>query len=77
MPKKHTTPPPAHAGREDESAQSPSYRVGDEIVFKYEGNVRATVEGYELVGGKLRLRARASIIFLVPSSQVIAVESEG
>lgn len=77
MPKKHTTPPPADTGREDESASSPAYRVGDEIVFKYEGNVRATVEGYEMVGGKMRLRARASLIFLVPSSQVVAVEREG
>lgn len=77
MPEKHTTPPPADDGREDEPATSPSYRVGDEIVFKYEGNVRASVEGYELLGGKVRLRARASLVFLLPSSQVIAVESEG
>jgi hypothetical protein len=25
------------------------YRAGDTVVFKYEGNVRATVEGYELL----------------------------
>jgi hypothetical protein len=77
MPEQNTTPPPADAGREDESTPSPTYRVGDEIVFKYEGNVRATVEGYELVGGKVRLRARAQIVFLVPSSQVLAVDREG
>ena len=77
MPEKNTTPPPADAGREDESASSPAYRAGDEIIFKYEGNVRATVEGYELVGDKVRLRARANLIFLVPSSQVVAVEREG
>lgn len=76
MPKKHTTPPPADAGREDEPAPIPAYRVGDEIVFKYEGNVRATVEGYEMFGGKMRLRARATLIFLVPSSQVVAAERE-
>lgn len=38
---------------------SPICRVGDSVVFKYEGNVRATVEGYELVGGRVRLRCRA------------------
>ena len=27
---------------------SPTYRAGDTVVFKYEGNVRATVEGCEL-----------------------------
>jgi hypothetical protein len=73
MPEQNTTPPPEDSGHADE----PAYRVGDEIVFKYEGNVRATVEGYELLGEKVRLRARAHLVFLVPSSQVIAVESEG
>jgi hypothetical protein len=55
---------------------SPIYRAGDTVVFKYEGNVRATVEGYELLGGKVRLRCRAEISFLVPASQVIGVERE-
>lgn len=55
---------------------SPIYRVGDTVVFKYEGNVRASVEGYELVGGKVRLRCRAEISFLVPPSQVVGVERE-
>ncbi len=55
---------------------SPIYRVGDTVVFKYEGNVRATVEGYELLGGKLRLRCRAEVYFLVPASQVVDVERE-
>lgn len=56
---------------------SPIYRAGDTIVLKYEGNVRATVEGYELLDGKLRLRCRAEISFLVPASQVVGVEQEG
>ena len=53
------------------------YRLGETIIFKYEGNVRATVEGHEIVGGKLRLRCRAEVSFLVPASQVVGVESEG
>jgi hypothetical protein len=55
---------------------TPIYRAGDTIVFKYEGNVRATVEGYELLGGKLRLRCRAEVYFLVPASHVVGVERE-
>jgi hypothetical protein len=55
---------------------SPTYRAGDTVVFKYEGNVRATVEGCELLDGKVRLRCRAEISFLVPPSQIIAVERE-
>ena len=56
---------------------SPIYRVGDTVVFKYEGNVRATVEGYEVVGGRLWLRCRAELVFEVPASQVVGVEREG
>jgi hypothetical protein len=55
---------------------SPIYQVGETVVFKYEGNVRALVEGYELLGGKVRLRCRAEISFLVPPSQVVGVERE-
>lgn len=55
---------------------SPIYRVGDTIIFKYEGNLRARVEGYENVGGELRLDCRASLAFLVPLSQVVGVEPE-
>jgi hypothetical protein len=55
---------------------SPIYRVGDTVVFKYEGNVRATIEGYELLDGKVRLRCQAEISFPVPPSQVVAVERE-
>lgn len=55
---------------------SPVYRVGDTIIFKYEGNVRAAVEGHQMEGGKLRLRCRAEITFLVPPAQVVGVEPE-
>jgi hypothetical protein len=53
------------------------YRIGDTVIFKYEGNVRATVEAYELVGGRLWLRCRAEMVFVVPASQVIGFEREG
>ena len=49
---------------------SPVYRAGDTIVFKYEGNVRATVEGGEVIGGRLWLRCRAEMAFEVPASQI-------
>jgi hypothetical protein len=55
---------------------SPVYRAGDTIVFKYEGNVRATVEGSELVGGRVWLRCRAALDFEVPAAQVVEVERE-
>ena len=53
---------------------SPIYREGDTVVFKYEGNVRARVEGSEVVEGSVRLRCRAELEFEVPASQLIAVE---
>jgi len=56
---------------------TPIYRAGDTVVFKYEGNVHATVEGYELVGGRVWLRCRAALEFEVPASQIVAVEREG
>jgi hypothetical protein len=56
---------------------SPVYRVGDTVVFKFEGNVRAVVEGCEVVDGRVWLECRALLDFRVPSSHVIAVEPEG
>ena len=38
--------------------------------------VRALVEGYQVEGGRVRLRCRAEISFLVPPSQVVGVERE-
>ena len=57
--------------------ESPAYRVGDIVIFKYEGNVRARVEGSEVVGGRVWLECRAELNFRVPASQVIGVEREG
>jgi hypothetical protein len=56
---------------------TPLCRVGDEIVFRFEGNLRARVEGFEVVGGRVRLDCRASLTFLVPYSKVVCVEREG
>ena len=55
---------------------TPIYRAGDTVVFKYEGNVRARVEGGEVVGGRVWLRCRAALVFEVPASQVVVVERE-
>jgi hypothetical protein len=51
------------------------YRVGDTVVFKYEGNVRARVEGHQVIDGKVWLEARAAdVSFLLPAHQVVGVE---
>lgn len=55
---------------------SPVYRVGDTVVFKFEGNLRARIEGFEVAGGRVRLDCRAFLGFLVPYSQVVGVERE-
>lgn len=55
----------------------PTYRAGETIIFKYEGNVRARVEGREVRGGQAWLRCRAVLDFEVPASQVVGVEPEG
>ncbi len=61
-------------GTRDTPPVAPTYRAGDEITFKYEGNVRAVVEGSEVIGGRAWLVARASVLFIVPPSQVVGVE---
>ena len=51
------------------------YREGDTVIFKYEGNIRATVCGHRVVDGKLWLEADAECLsFVIPLSQVIGVE---
>jgi len=55
---------------------SPIYRVGDQIIFKFEGNMRARVEGHEIVDGLVWLACRALLDFKIPHSQVIGVESQ-
>jgi hypothetical protein len=75
MPKQNTTPPPEGAGLTGEEPARPVYRVGDVIVFKYEGNVRAEVTGRRLLGGKLWVEARAADLdFLVPAHAVVGTE---
>jgi hypothetical protein len=54
----------------------PIYRVGETIIFNYEGNIRATVEGYEVIEGKVWLECRALLSFTVPQSRVVGVERE-
>ena len=54
----------------------PIYKVGDTVVFKYEGNIRATVERYEVVEGRVWLECRALLSFTVPQSRVVGVERE-
>ncbi len=57
---------------------TPIYRAGDTVVVKYEGNVRATVEGSEVVGGRVWLRCCAELTLEVPASQaMIKVGSSG
>lgn len=65
---------PTHQGKPYPTR--PIYRVGDTVIFKFEGNLRARVEGYEIVGGRVRLDCRALLGFLVPYSQVVGVEPE-
>ena len=55
---------------------SPIYRVGDVVVFKFEGNIRAEIIGYEIINGKVWLDTRVYLGFKVPASQVIGVEDE-
>ena len=76
MPRQNTTPPPENTRRADETTPRPIYRVGDEIVFKFEGNLRARVEGYEIVDGKPWLVTHALLAFKVPFSKVVGVERE-
>ena len=78
MPEQNTTPAPESARRAAETTQHPVYRVGDVIVFKYEGNVRAEVTGHRVLGGKVWLEARAGdLTFLIPVRHVVGVEPKG
>ena len=77
MPKQDTTPAPENVGPAAETTPRPAYRVGDEIIFKFEGNLRARVAGFEEVGARTWLDARARLRFLVPPSLVVGVEREG
>jgi hypothetical protein len=51
------------------------HRLGDTIVFKYEGNVRAKVTGHRVIDGRLWVEARAADLdFLVPARAVVGTE---
>jgi len=53
------------------------YQVGDVIIFKYEGNLRASVSGHRIMDGKIWLEADVQLLsFVVPSSEVIGVEAK-
>jgi hypothetical protein len=69
---KDSTPPRRGKPRPAQSA----YCVGDTVVFKYEGNVRARVEGQENVGGEPWIKCRAEVDFLVPPANVVGFELE-
>ena len=57
--------------------RSPVYRVGETVVFKYEGNVRAQVEGHQIIGGKVWIEASAAdMSFLVPAYKIVGAEPE-
>jgi hypothetical protein len=77
MRRKDTTPAPGGAGRPDGPTPPPAYILGDEIIFKYEGNIRACVVGHETVGGESWPVARATLEFTVPPSLIAGVEREG
>lgn len=70
-------PAPAHPEGPNEPPSRPTYRLGDEIIFKYEGNIRAHVVGFETVGGDSWPVARATLEFTVPPSLIAAIEREG
>ena len=54
---------------------SPLYKSGDIIIFKYEGNIRASVTGHQVINGKVWLETRAAdISFLVPAHHVVGVK---
>ena len=65
---------PAQPGKPCSASPAPS--VGDTVIFKYEGNLRARVEGYEVVEGVAWLKCRADLEFLVPPANMVGVEPE-
>ncbi len=67
---KDTTPAPQG------NTASPAVRVGDEIIFKFEGNLRARVESSETVGDEVWFDTSAFLSFKVPLSLVVGVEKE-
>lgn len=68
--KEDTTPAPQG------DTTTPGVRVGDEIIFKFEGNLHARVEASEVVDGEVWFEAQASLHFSVPLSLVVGIEKE-
>lgn len=68
--KEDTTPAPQG------NTATPAVRVGDEIIFKFEGNLRARVEASAEVDGEVWFEAQASLNFTVPLSLVVGIEKE-
>ena len=64
-------------GPRDTPPVAPIYRIGDEITFKYEGNIRATVVGSEVIGGALWLTVNCNLTFQVPAGRVVCFEPKG
>ncbi|HEY0003737.1 MAG TPA: hypothetical protein VGB17_02915 [Pyrinomonadaceae bacterium] len=54
---------------------STEFNAGDEITFKYEGNITATLEEVKDEGGGTWLKASSLLSFEVPASQVATCES--
>jgi hypothetical protein len=62
------------ADRKEQPNVSPIYRIGNEITFPYEGNIRATVEGFEVIDGVLWLSAVTNVSFQLPVGRVVHFE---
>lgn len=60
--------------RSEQTNVTPIYRPGDEVVFHLDTNMRATVEGFEIVNGVLWVEVSARVSFTLPASHVIHVE---
>lgn len=62
------------AERQEQPNVASIYRVGDEVVFHLDTNMRATVESAEIVNGALWVTVSATVSFSVPAGQIIHVE---
>jgi hypothetical protein len=70
-------PAPTQLKRPNEPSPPTLYHLGDEIIFKYEGNIRARVVGFETVRGESWPVTRATLEFTIPPSLIVGVEGEG
>lgn len=70
---KESTPP---AARKKTSLRLSRFRAGDEVVFKYEGNLTGTVERVSFRGRSVSYTVTATYTFEVPDSLVVGAERE-